>query len=77
MTELTKHDIAEGIVQGLKQLAEDKEFMSAFWKHGYEELVTHTGNNASMWVGKRLLTAFVLALTVAGITWLVRSGGLK
>lgn len=69
--------VAAGIVAGLKQLTQDEAFVSSFWRHGFEELSKHSSNGASQWVGKRLLTIFITAVTTAGIMWLVKTGALK
>jgi hypothetical protein len=70
-------DVSDAMERALRNVAQDKELVSAFWKRGYDELASHAGNNASQWVGKRLLTSVILALTTAALVWLVRSGNLK
>jgi len=70
-------NVSEAMELALRNVAQDKGLIAAFWKRGYEELTSHAGNNASQWIGKRLLTSVVLALTTAAIVWLVRSGNLK
>ena len=69
--------IAAGVVAGLKQITEDEKFVAAFWKQGFEELAKHSGNGASQWLGKRILT--ILITTIAGgcIVWLVKTGAIK
>ena len=59
--------VAAGIVTGLKQLTQDEAFVSSFWRHGFEELSKHSSNGASQWLGKRLLTILITAVTTAGI----------
>jgi len=69
--------VAAGIVTGLKQLTQDEAFVASFWRHGFEELSKHSSNGASQWIGKRLLTIFVTAVTTAGVVWLVKTGAIK
>lgn len=72
-----EESVAAGVVSAIKELASDKEFMSNFGKNLYEQFINHGTNGASQWIGKRLLTALVLALTTAGFLWLARTGGIK
>ena len=65
------------MVAGLKQMALDETFVSNFWHKGFEELSKHGSNGASQWLGKRLLTILITAITTAGIVWLVKTGALK
>ena len=69
--------VARGVVQGANQLAQDKDFCERFWETGFKHLRDHTTNHASMWLGKRILTAFVAAVVTAGLIWLVKSGQIK
>lgn len=69
--------VAAGVVEGLKKLTQDEAFVSSFWRHGFEELSKHSSNGASQWIGKRLLTIFITAITTAGIVWLVKTGVIK
>ena len=69
--------ITAGVVAGIKQITEDERFVKSFWKQGFEELAAHSGNGASQWIGKRLLTIFITAVTTAGIVWLVKTGVIK
>ena len=69
--------IAASVERALRRVLSDPELRRQFWEAGYRELTEHAGNNASQWVGKRLLTSAILALTTALIVWLVRSGNLK
>jgi hypothetical protein len=69
--------IASSVERALRRVLSDKELRKQFWEAGYQELSVHAGNNASQWIGKRLLTSAAIALTTALIVWLVRSGGLK
>lgn len=76
MERLEQH-IAKAIGTALRETAKDAEFSQAFWRRGFEELTKHSSNGASQWVGKRLLTIAITAVTSAGIIWLVKSGGIK
>lgn len=69
--------ITAGVVAGIKQITQDETFVASFWRHGFEELSKHSSNGASQWIGKRLLTIFITAVTTAGIVWLVKTGAIK
>jgi len=69
--------VAAGIVDGAHQLADDEKFAAKFWEVGFEHLKSHSTNHASQWVGRRILTALIAAITTAGIIWLVKSGNIK
>lgn len=74
---MTQADIAAGFVLGIKAAMKDDELMSDFWAAGYREMTLHASNGASQWIGRRILTAIIAAVTTAGIIWLVKSGALK
>ena len=74
---VSEDTIARGIEQGLRAVLNDRGLVESFWERGYSELTKHAGNNASQWVGRRILISIIGALTVAGIVWLVRTGNLK
>ncbi len=74
---IDREQIAAGVAAGIRQLLEDDDLVKKFWERGYTQLTQHGTNAASQWVGKRLLTALVVAITVAGITWLVKTGALR
>ena len=69
--------VTAGVVAGLKEMAKDEAFVSGFWRQGFEELTRHSSNGASQWLGKRLLTILITAITTAGIVWLVKTGAIK
>ena len=69
--------LARAVAEGIRDVVDDKDLMQKFSRALYDELAGHTVNGASQWVGKRILTAFVVALTTAGIIWLVKTGALK
>lgn len=69
--------IAGGVERAIRRVLNDPETARQFWASGYEELSKHASNNASQWVGRRLLTALIIAMTTAGLVWLVKTGALK
>lgn len=69
-----RQEVCAGVVDAVRLLLHDKEFMSEFWRQGYEELVNHSGRGASQWVGRRLLNWLVGGGVLAGIAWLIRYG---
>lgn len=81
MSEITQIElqaaVTAGVVAGIQQMSKDEAFIGLFWRHGFEELTKHSSNGASQWIGKRLLTIFITAITTAGIVWLVKTGAIK
>jgi hypothetical protein len=69
--------IARAVELALRRVLTDDEIQRHFWERGFRELSSHTQNHASQWVGKRILTTMVVAVTTAGIVWLVKSGAIK
>jgi len=69
--------IASSVELALRRVLSDSELRRKFWESGYQELSAHASNNASQWIGKRLLTSAAIAITTALIVWLVRSGNIK
>lgn len=69
--------IRDGVVAGMRELLNDDKALAGFWARGYRELTTHTSNNATQWIGRRILTAIAIAAFVGSVTWLVKSGNLK
>ncbi len=69
--------LASAVAEGVREVITDDEMMHRFSRSLYEELASHAVNNTSQWIGKRILTAAVVALTTAGIIWLVKTGALK
>jgi hypothetical protein len=72
-----REDVSKGVQDGIKALANDTDFAELFWKTGFDELTSHASTASSQWLGKRILTSFILAVTTAGIIWLVNSGKFK
>ncbi len=69
--------IARAVELAMRRVLTDEELTKRFWERGFRELSEHAGNHSSQWVGKRLLTTMVVAMTTAGIVWLVKSGAIK
>ena len=69
--------LASSVERAIRRVLADPETARQFWAGGYEELSRHAGNNASQWVGRRLLTTLILAVVTAGLIWLVKTGALK
>jgi hypothetical protein len=69
--------VSRGVERALRSVLADQHLVESFWEKGYAELTKHAGNNASQWVGRRILVSIIGALTVAGIVWLVKTGNLK
>jgi len=76
-TETIRAEVAVGVVDGLTAILKDKPLMEAFWRQGYEELAGHAAVGTSQWIGKRLLTSIIIAITLAGVAWIVRNGGAR
>ena len=73
----TQEAIHAGTRQALTDILNDRERVQQFWRTGFDELTTHGSNEASQWIGKRLLTGLIVAVMVGCITWLVQTGRLK
>lgn len=73
----TQDAIRAGTRQALDDLLDDEERVQRFWRTGFDELTKHGSNEASQWIGKRILTALVVAVLVGCVTWLVQTGRLK
>ena len=69
--------VARGFEQGLRKVLNDPEITAKFWAGGFEHFSDHASNNASQWVGKRLLTAALFAAMGLMVTWLVKIGAFK
>lgn len=74
---MSKDDIESAFEQALKRVFQDEELTKKFWARGYQELVGHAEGNASKWIGRRIFTSVVIAVTTAGLVWLVKTGSLK
>ena len=69
--------IAKAVETALRRVLSDEEVTRKFWERGFKELSTHANNNATQWIGRRILTTLVVAVTTAGIVWLVKTGAIK
>ncbi len=69
--------VALGVKQGINDLLNDRELMDKFWEAGYSRITAHAGNNASQWVGKRILAALITAVFVWALAWMVKHGAIK
>jgi hypothetical protein len=69
--------MARAVELALRRVLSDKEVVEAFWERGFEELAEHANRKSSEWIGRRILTAMVVAITTAGIVWLVKTGAIK
>jgi hypothetical protein len=69
--------IAGSVERAIRRVLTDPDMSRQFWKAGYEELSKHAVDGASQALGRRLLTAVVIAVTTAGIIWLAKTGALK
>jgi len=70
-------ELEDEVAGAVRAILQDKELIREFWETGFTELSRHTRNEASMWIGKRIMTWLVGVLTLAGIGWLIRSGAIK
>lgn len=74
MKSTMQNAVSAGVQDGIKALAADAEFGERFWRKGFESMSRHAADSGSKWVGSRILTAAVIAVVSAGITWLVKNG---
>lgn len=72
-----REDVKQGVIEGIQSLLKDPKVMESFWHGGYQELIKHGSNNANQWVGRRILTGLITALTIAGLVWMVNNGAIK
>lgn len=68
---------AQAFEVALRRVLADDDLVKGFWHRGYQELTNHAGNGASQWVGRRILTALIVAGVTAGLVWLIKTGSLK
>ena len=69
--------VAEGTYDGIKRAIEDKTMLDSYWRGGFDRVSEHASKEASQWVGKRMLTAFFVALFGFSVAWLVKLGVFK
>jgi len=70
-------ELGDEVAGAVRAILQDKDLIREFWETGFTELSRHTRNEASMWIGKRIMTWLVGVITLAGIGWLIRSGAIK
>jgi len=73
----SKDDMEQAFENALVRVLSNEELTKKFWARGYLELVSHAEGNASKWIGRRIFTSAVIAITTAGLVWLVKSGSIK
>lgn len=71
-----RESVSLGVQDGIKALAADHAFRETYWKAGFDHLSEQAASASSQWIGKRILTAAVLAVVSAGVAWLVKTGKL-
>jgi len=72
-----RSEVAAGVTDALVQFLSNEEAVRKFWRKGFDELSSHTAEGASQWIGRRILTWLIAAMTTAGLIWLVKSGAIK
>ena len=72
-----RSEVAAGVTDALVQFLSNEEAVRKFWRKGFDELSNHTAEGASQWLGRRILTWLIAAMTTAGLIWLVKSGAIK
>lgn len=72
-----EHAIAAGFETGMRKILADEQLVEVFWRKGFDRITHHGSLEASRWVGKRFLTAIVLALFGVSVAWLVKLGVFK
>lgn len=71
-----RNAVSLGVQDALRAVMKDNELRAAFWKSGFEHLSSHASSASTQWVGKRILTALILACLAFGIGWLSKNGKL-
>lgn len=74
---MSKDELEDAFETALRRVMSDEDLTTKFWARGYKELASHAEGNASKWLGRRLLTTLVIAVTTAGLVWLVKTGYIK
>ena len=72
-----RQQVALGFVDGFTLVTSDPKLMARYWRGGWEQFVLHTADASHMWIGKRLFAWAVIAITSAGVLWLIKNGMLK
>ena len=71
---LIEERVAAGIVSGVRQVVDNQELMHELAAKLSTRLIAQSGQQASQWLGNRILTAALLAVTGFGLAWLVKNG---
>lgn len=66
--------VAAGIAAGIREIANDDETMRIIAAKLSSSILVTGGQRASEWIGNRILTAAMLAITGFGVAWLVKNG---
>lgn len=66
--------VAAGIAAGIREIANDDETMRTIAAKLSSSILVTGGQRASEWLGNRILTAAMLAITGFGVAWLVKNG---
>lgn len=72
-----KAAVADGLVVGVKRLANDDAFMSEFWRGGFEHLTNRGSDSAQKWIGRRVIVGLAGLLLAAGIYFSAKLGLIK
>ena len=68
--------VSLGVQDALREVMKDDALRAAFWAKGFEHLSSHASSASTQWVGKRILTALILAGLAFGVGWLTKNGKL-
>lgn len=74
LTDGLQEQVRAGMVAGMREIIKDDELMQQLSAKLSTNLFVHGGQQASQWLGNRILTAAVIALTGFGVAWLVKNG---
>jgi hypothetical protein len=72
-----EESVAAGVRRGLREALADQELMSHVWGIGYQKLSEHAADNASKWIGRRILVAISTVAFAVSLTYLVKTGSIK
>lgn len=71
---LIEQSVAAGIANGIREIANDDETMKMISSKLSTGILVDGGKQASQWLGNRIITAGMLAITGFGVAWLVKNG---
>jgi hypothetical protein len=69
-----EHHVSAGVSQGIRSIVADEVFMKDLSEKMSYRFLAFGGEQASQWLGKRILMAAVIAVTSAGLIWLAKNG---